>query len=134
MKIGTLDGSISFGLGSISRSLNRHDFLATELGSRAESRLVSEKWWHFRIEPEDGIAGFVIFEGDRLHQVLILIKMQSDSADKWTVENELVRKTIHDEWLLRELGKPPYHYRWGDVASEYDEKGCVSDIVVTYAN
>ena len=59
----------------------------------------------------------------------------SDSVEKeWTEKNELARKELHDEWLLRELGPPPYRYEWGNLSSEYDPKGCVSDIIVAYAS
>lgn len=51
----------------------------------------------------------------------------------WTEAHELERKSLHDAWLLREIGKPPYIYPWGSISSEYDAKGCVSEIIVTYA-
>lgn len=51
----------------------------------------------------------------------------------WTEAHELERKALHDAWLLRELGNPPYDYPWGSIASEYDAKVCVSEIIVTYA-
>ena len=39
---------------------------------------------------------------------------------------------MHDAWLRRELGAPPYKFAWGTVASELDEKGVASEIIVAY--
>jgi hypothetical protein len=64
--------------------------------------------------------------------VLVLTEIPADSAGEWTRELELERKRLHDQWLLRELGKPPYRYAWGVVASELDEKGVVSEIIIRY--
>jgi hypothetical protein len=59
--------------------------------------------------------------------------MPTDETDEWTMENELKRKVQHDAWLHAELGMPPYEYAWGKIDSEFDAKGCVSEIIVTYA-
>ena len=53
--------------------------------------------------------------------------------ERMTVDEGRLGKALHDAWLLREIGKAPYDYAWGSVASEYDAKGCVSEIIVTYA-
>ena len=60
------------------------------------------------------------------------MEIPTDKTGEWTRELELERKALHDQWLRRELGKPPYRYSWGTVASELDEKGVVSEIIVGY--
>jgi hypothetical protein len=75
-----------------------------------------------------------VFKGDRLHQVWLLMETPSDKTDEWTMETELQRKTLHDTWLLAELGSSPYEHAWGRIDSEFDAKGCVSEIIVTYAD
>ena len=135
MKIGVTDGSIAFKLGIVKRSQDRKDFLSTSLGKLARPELVNEEWWHLHIRPESGIAATVIYRGDRLHQVYVLMNISSDKdPNGWTEAHELERKAMHDSWLRREIGSAPYEYAWGSIASEYDAKGCVSEIIVTYAD
>ena len=133
MKIRTSDGSISFAHGTLASAQKRTGFLASELGRSASMKLVSEDWWHASFKPETDILARAVFKGDHLHQVIILRSITSDDDGEWSVENELKRKSIHDAWLHSEMGAPPYTYSWGDVVSEYDQKGCVSEIIVTYA-
>jgi hypothetical protein len=135
MKFGIFDGSISFEHGTLKRDTDRAAFLASALGREPRrNRLVNKEWWHITVDPEPGVAANVLFRGDRLHQVYVLMTIPSDKdKDGWTEEHELERKALHDAWLRREIGKPPYDYAWGSIASEYDAKGCVSEIIVTYA-
>jgi hypothetical protein len=133
VKISVFDGSMSFAGGTVQRHMDRSRFLATELGRSAQVEHVNEDWRRVNIRPESGIAATLLFDGDRLHQVWVLMAMPADEIDEWTMENELKRKAAHDAWLRVELGKPPYDYVWGKIASELDAKGCVSEIIVTYA-
>ncbi len=132
MKIGAYDGSISFDAGSIQRKVDRQSFLKSPIGNAAKERLVNEDWWHVDIRPEPGVAATLIFKADRLRQVYLLMKIPTDDSDEWTAENELKRQSVHDAWLHSELGKPPYKYAWGRIDSEFDQKGCVSEIIVSY--
>jgi hypothetical protein len=134
MKISALDGSVIFAGGSIQRSDDREIFLASELGKAAKAKLVSNEWWHLTIAPEVGISAKLLYRGNHLHQVYLLIKMDSDVNNKWTTKLEMQRKALHDEWLTKELGKPPYRYTWGNIVSEFDQKACVSEIILTYAD
>lgn len=134
MKFNVTDGSVTFEHGNVDRRQGREEFLATPLGKLAQPELINKEWWHLHVKPEPGVAANVLFRGDRLHQVYVLMTIPSDKdKDGWTEEHELERKALHDAWLRREIGKPPYDYAWGSIASEYDAKGCVSEIIVTYA-
>lgn len=133
MLISVFDGSISYAACTIQRHTDRISFLATEIGRTAAVEHVNEDWRRVNIRPEPGIAATLLFDGDRLHQVWILMATATDETDEWTAENELKRKAMHDAWLRAELGRPPYEYAWGKIASEFDAKGCVSEIIVTYA-
>lgn len=133
MKIGVFDGSISFDAGRILRSQDRASFLATRLGKQSKSELVSDHWWHLKLEPELGITSVLLFNDDRLDRVFLTIEIPADRRGEWTVENELARMEAHDKWLRKELGKPPYEYPWGKIVSDYDQKGCASTIIVAYA-
>lgn len=134
MKIGVTDGSVAFELGAVERGLGRKEFLATSLGSLAQPELINEEWWHLHVKPEPGVAANVLYRGDSLYEIHVLLSIPSDSdPNGWTEEHELERKALHDAWLRREIGEPPYDYAWGSIASEYDAKGCVSEIIVSYA-
>lgn len=132
MKIGVLDGSICFEHGTILRTQDRESFLATDLARNASQRLVNKEWWHIGFGPEAGIAATLIYHQDRLDTVCLLMEIPEDKSGEWTMELELTRKARHDQWLRNELGDPPYRYAWGVVASEFDAKGVVSEIIVVY--
>jgi hypothetical protein len=132
MKIGIFDGSISFARGTIARNQDREQFLASDLARGARQELVNVEWWHLTIKPEAGIVATLIFHDNRLDMVLVLLEIPADSTGEWTRDLELERKRLHDQWLQRELGEPPYRYPWGVVASELDEKGVVSEIIIRY--
>ena len=134
MKISVSDGTMVFEQGSVERRLLRQEFLQTPLGKSAQPELINKEWWHLHVKPEAGIAANVLFRRDRLHQIYLAMGIPSDQDPSgWTEDHELERKALHDTWLMREIGEPPYCYAWGSIASEYDAKGCVSEIIVTYA-
>ena len=132
MKIGKFDGSIEFKGGTIRKAETRLDFLATPLGHEAKQELINDNCWHVTVKPESGIVATQIFRADKLQKVLIAMEIPTDKTGEWTRELELQRKSVHDAWLFRELGKPPYQFAWGTVASELDEKGVVSEIIIAY--
>lgn len=134
MKIDKSSGTISFAAGTVERSADRTSFLSTKVGRSAKAGLVNEDWRHYGIRPESGVAANLVFKGECLHQVWILMAIPSDETDEWTTESELRRKSLHDKWLLAEFGEPPYEPNWGRISSEFDAKGCVSEIIVTYAD
>jgi hypothetical protein len=135
VKIDTLSGAVSFGSGMIRGDQPRTDFLATELGSSSMEEIANaaEDWRRVRVPSENEFDAILLYQGERLRQVYIAITTPSDKHDEWTMESELRRKDFHDNWLRTELGDPPYNYAWGSVVSEFDAKGVVSEIIVTYA-
>jgi hypothetical protein len=134
VKISLSDGSISFAAGTIERHVDREAFLATDLGRSGKAELVNEDWRRVGVRPEPGIAATLLYNGDHLHQVWLLMAIPADETEEWTMDNEMKRKAVHDAWLQSEIGKPPYKYAWGKIDSEFDAKGCVSEIIITYAD
>jgi hypothetical protein len=132
MKIGVFDGAISFAGGEIKPHMDRAHFLDSAIGRLARERLVNDNWFHYHINPEDGIAGTVLFRGDSIDRIFLTMRLPSDDLKEWSVEQELERKAIHDAWLRDELGQPPYAFSWGSVTSDYDARGCSSEIIVVY--
>jgi hypothetical protein len=133
VKIERLTGSISFKGGTVERTLNLERFLESPIGRSAKEDFVNEEWRHYHIEPQDGVVGTVLFQGQRLERIFLTMRMPSDQSEEWTAALELERKAKHDAWLQSTLGPPPYIFPWGTIASEFDAKGCASDIIVTYA-
>ncbi len=62
----------------------------------------------------------------------ILDDEQIPSWQDWSREKQEQRKVIHDQWLRRHLGPPPYRYRWGAVLSDYDPRSATSTITIRY--
>jgi hypothetical protein len=133
MKVHVASGVLEFENGSIAPGVDRSAFLSSSLGSRAEVFIENEPYITYRIRPERGIVATLSFVGPQLTHVSWVLEMSGTAESEWTEENEMKRKALHDQWLLKELGSPPYRYAWGSLSSEYDSKGCVSDIIVSYA-
>ncbi|HEX9851415.1 MAG TPA: hypothetical protein VGA68_00305, partial [Woeseiaceae bacterium] len=91
MKIAVDDGSISFAAGVIQRGQDRRAFFGTRIGATAQQTLVNEDWINLSVKPEPDIAGTVIFKGDRLVRVLLLMAIPSDDSNQWTEKLELER-------------------------------------------
>jgi len=86
----------------------------------------------YRIRPEPGIAAAVYFEGQKLRTFSWQLELPPDMEMTWSAEHELERKRVHDDWLLQEIGKPPYQFPWGRLESDYDPKSCASAIIASY--
>ena len=113
----------------------RTRFRASVLGSTSVESVVNprEDGLYLTFYAEPGVAGTLIYQGERLHQVFVAMKLPSEGTGDWSIAIENERKQKHDAWLRDELGAPPYRFPWGSVESNYDAKGCASDIIVTYA-
>lgn len=132
MKLQKLSGRVEFNRGSIEPRTDRTAFLASEIGRTAEVLVDNEPHMTYRFRPEPGIAAAAYFDGARLRTLSWQLELPSDLENIWTVEQELERKRVHDNWLLNEVGQPPYRFSWGRLESNYDPKGCTSAIIVNY--
>ena len=133
MKIQITDGSVAFPEGTITRHMDRQAFLRSQLAKSSKVAVANEPWVTYNFIPEIGVSCNATFKEERLQQVFLLMSMPTDDPSRWTAELEQERKLKHDEWLRTEFGAPPYEYPWGSVTSEFDPRGCVSDIIVSYA-
>jgi hypothetical protein len=134
MKIDSTNGSIVFANGTLIAGQLREDFLKSSLGPISKQRVMGGKWTHQDLEPESGIHCSASFDDGRLDHVFILMDHPSEDVDQPAEALELRRKTLHDAWLLKELGPPPYEYAWGRIVSDYDNRGCVSEIIIHYGD
>ena len=132
MNINSVDGSITFASGPICRDTKRTEFLESPIGNSAKNECVNGNRSNYEFDPEPGVRGTIFFSNDRLDRVFLMMSMPSDARREWTEQLELARKANHDQWLAAELGRPPYEYSWGRVVSDFDPRGCASEIIVVY--
>lgn len=132
MKINETDGSVSFAGGSIDPTMDKTAFLKSPLGSKSEQWFVNGTFETYRCLPEPGIIATTDFKDGRLQNVSIVFELPDESMEDWNTAYELKRKQRHDEWLLSELGEPPWRYNWGEVISAFYHQHCGSEIGVFY--
>jgi len=82
----------------------------------------------------DHTNGTISFAGGSVDpaNVSIVFELPDESMEDWNTAYELKRKQRHDEWLLSELGEPPWRYNRGEVISEFYHQHCGSEIGVFY--
>lgn len=112
--------------------MDRAAFLSSPIGVAAKRVIENAGYEHLHFHPESGVHANALFKGDRLDRLFVLMAIPSDDLNEWTEAHELERMVVHDKWLRQELGKPPYDYPWGRIVSEYDAKGCESEIIFVY--
>lgn len=132
MKIHAADGLIEFARGSVSSSTDKHSFLASPLGHAAEAIVENGPYVTYRVKPEPGIGATLLFNHERLENIAWAFTLPDASDSNWSEDTEMRVKALHDAWLLKCLGKPPYQYPWGRIVSEYDAKGVSSAIILVY--
>ena len=132
MRINPSDGLLEFARGVISSSTKKTSFLASPIGRGASLIVENGPFATYRIDPEPGVGATLLFDGERLQNFAWAISMPNEDAIEWSEESELQRKKLHEQWLVQELGAPPYEFDWGEVVSEYDAKGVSSAIIVVY--
>jgi len=132
MKIVASDGSVEFALGNVTRATDRSSFLASSLGRAASVIVENGPFVTYRVAPEPGVGATLLFRNDRLENIAWAFAMPDETADDWSEILELQRKKRHEDWLLKELGEPPYRFNWGEIVSEYDAKGVSSAIILVY--
>lgn len=132
MKINTADGSVDFPGGTLRAAMDEAEFLASPLAAPARRISANAPYETFGFMPEPGISATVDFKDGRLLNLSVAFDLPGDVPEDRSVQRELERKRIHDEFLRRELGEPPYGYAWGRVVSAFYHQHCASEITVAY--
>ncbi len=132
MRISTIDGIVSFSSGSIGAAGNRAEFLKSSLGRTVKSEKVHGSKYQYDFDPEVGVSATAFFDGEQLDRIFLMMSMPSDAEGEWTEALELGRKAKHDNWLTQQLGNVPYEYKWGSITSDFDPRGCSSEIIIMY--
>jgi len=132
MRIHTTDGVVEFANGSVSGATSLSAFLESPLGRSAELVVENAPYITYKIRPETCIGATLTFRHQQLLHLGWAFIMPGETDADWSVESELRRKRLHEEWLQKELGSPPYQYNWGRIVSEFDAKGVSSAIIAAY--
>jgi hypothetical protein len=113
-------------------------FLATFIGQHALTNVLNPPWHSFWLPTTwrcgHSVGGIIYFHGERLAMLTFSFGRPGENWGNWTYEREMERKSFHDDLLQRDLGDPPYRFHWGEISSDYDEKGGGSAIGVRYAD
>jgi len=116
----------------ISNNLDEVDFAHSSLGSGAVRAVFDNRWVIYRrIKIENGGLVFRFLDG-KLAEVDLAFADMASGWGCWSEDREAFAKSLHDQWLVRHLGPPPYAFEWGDVQSVHDPKAGGSQIVVRY--
>ena len=89
----------------------------------------------FAINENDTLGMTIYFDPQGKISMIILYisnKFLSGTWENWSLEKEMQRKRLHDEWLEGFLGKPPYNFEWGRAWSVYDKRSGGSGMGITY--
>jgi hypothetical protein len=134
MKIHSSNGTVEFSRGCVTSSISKTSFLASPLGRDAGPVVENAPFATYRIAPEPGIGATLLFKDEHLEYLAWGFALPGETASDWSEESEMRRKQLHEEWLFKELGRPPYRFDWGSIVSEYDAKGVSSAIILTYGS
>jgi hypothetical protein len=122
----------------IKRGLTENDFITSKLyGDIINQSNSGLKRYYIRPQLMYGNLFVIIlcFGKDELISMLQLalaIDGKIPSWDNWSEEVQFNKKKMHDEWLLKHIGLPPYQYEWGSISSNYDPRSSSSIITIRY--
>lgn len=111
------------------------NFLLSEAANSAKKISKLSHHYQVRIRLENGSqCTFILkFFGDILAEVLFGFWERELSWADWSLEGENVRKKAHDDFLLAQIGAPPYVFPWGRIRSVLDPRNQEAYIKVEYS-
>jgi hypothetical protein len=137
MRIDRITGELAVGEQKLGRTLLEGEFLNSELGSAARkirqsrSRRYYEVWQQISPELEMGLTlGFS--EGGPLLRISAVFVNLRTRGSEWSKGKEDEIKHFHDEWLIEQLGNPPYQFRWGKAMSIVEPHWYSANVVIDY--
>lgn len=132
MRINTDNGAMTFSGGSMGPALTRDDFLAGALATDARAVVVNEPWITFEFWPEPMVAASAVFKDSTLVELRLMMTETGERDKPWNEQDEMRRKSIHDDWLTAQLGGGPHNFPWGSIESDFDPRSQCSQIIVRY--
>ena len=78
-------------------------------------------------------VSLIFDKSNMLYMVQIsLFREKIKTWDNWSENEEKQLKLKHDNILEKNIGKPPYIYKWGMIGSTYDPRSGSSFITIKY--
>jgi hypothetical protein len=118
--------------------LKEDEFIKSDLYAEVIDEQIGA-YSNYYIKPQIiGQINFVLrvcFNEDKIiHMVLLSITEKGDIPDwkDWSEDENVKLKKMHDQWLLENIGQPPYIYKWGKITSVYSRHSGSSMIVINY--
>ncbi len=123
---------------TIGRGLIKTDFVQSKLYDEVineksygftfynlNSQLISNEWFDITL---------YFNNKDILNLVNISLSNEGDIAswNNWSENEQIKKKDMHDKWLKKNIGNPPYKYDWGEISSSYDPRSGSSMITIKY--
>lgn len=136
--MGIQDGKIQFGHILLDKEIGFEKFKEMYCEYIVEECKGGEGYINLLITPQKVRNDFCVlriyFHNGKLNMVIVVVR-ESESFNDWKEYSEKKikkEKKRLDKLLLKELGLPPYKYRWGEIATSCNARGGTSSIVITY--
>ncbi len=133
MNIDSATGTIFFPGGRLSGDETLVRFQRETFAERAEITVSNSPWLTFDVQLDQRFLASVVFDGQRLAEIRLVMTEPGEEDQPWTVESERRRRLMHDAWLETQFGSSPRRFPWGTVESVYDERANCSYIVLRYS-
>lgn len=107
---------------NLSPRLGEANFLRSELGLTAKKIQRSAPVNHYglwrQVSPESEVGLTLTFAPNGpLQRISIQFVTLGLRGSQWSKTKMDEIKTFHDQWLVEQLGAPPYQFAWGKVLS-----------------
>jgi hypothetical protein len=126
-------GAVVSRRGVLDRRHTRTDFESGKWAGAATLSVDSPPWCTYELDLDDRLLASVVFEGQKLVEIRLLMTGPGEPDAPWTAEAEKRRRLEHDAWLQAQLGSTPSRFPWGTVESVYDERANCSHIILRYS-
>lgn len=137
-----IDGSLTidkYGI-SINGKFSYKDFSSSKIFSEALPLIMNPPYRSYKIKDfilflDEPFNIDIYFNDNRLENIhLNLCSSCSESSnwEDWSEETEKEILKIQNSLLLKNLGSPPYNYKWGRIESLYDRRSGETGLIITY--
>lgn len=131
--INVKDGSVSFDGGLlIKKKMYLDEIASTDIKSINEYGYTSVLLNPQNVDGEEMVVRLYFDLNKRLEGVSLALKGAYSDWSEWSIEEELRLDERQKSWLFRQIGSPPYAYKWGTIWAGYDSKSASSSIYINY--
>lgn len=135
MKIDPQTGVLHIAGEWISPELRLQAFLNSSLGIGAKEQIANRGWVTYALRLKERPVEFAIsllFKDASLCEIRFSIVDAESSWGDWSQEKEIQKKAEIDRIIETSFGNPPYKFPWGEVLSDIDMRGGLSQGIIRY--